>query len=63
MHEQGTSAGVNETAPEFNDQSNLQNVPSGSQGVLNKVGNSQSRWKKQLIVQRKNIYDDHSMLN
>ncbi|CAO1329903.1 unnamed protein product [Diamesa tonsa] len=31
--------------------------------VLNRVGHQQDKWKKQVIEQRKNIYDRHSMLN
>lgn len=31
--------------------------------VLNRVGSSQSRWQQQLIEQRRNIYDRHSILN
>ncbi|XP_017485191.1 PREDICTED: transmembrane protein 9-like [Rhagoletis zephyria] len=32
-------------------------------GVLNRVQHTQSKWKRQVKEQRKNIYDDHSMLN
>jgi len=31
--------------------------------VLNRVGMSQDKWKRQVKEQRKNIYDRHSMLN
>jgi flagellar biosynthesis/type III secretory pathway M-ring protein FliF/YscJ len=31
--------------------------------VINRVGDQQTRWKKQVQEQRKNIYDRHSMLN
>ena len=36
-------------------------VSSGS--VLNRAVQQQNKWKKQVQEQRKNIYDDHSMLN
>jgi len=35
----------------------------GSKNVLDRVGQKQEKWKKQVIEQRKNIYDDHTMLN
>ncbi|XP_024084078.1 uncharacterized protein CG1161 [Cimex lectularius] len=31
--------------------------------VLNRVGHQQDKWKKQVREQRKNIYDNHTMLN
>ena len=31
--------------------------------VLNRAVQQQNKWKKQVKEQRKNIYDDHSMLN
>jgi len=31
--------------------------------VLNRVGNQQEKWKRQVREQRKNIYDKHTMLN
>ncbi|XP_054159454.1 proton-transporting V-type ATPase complex assembly regulator TMEM9-like [Oppia nitens] len=31
--------------------------------MLNRVGQQQTRWKKQVQEQRKNIYDKHTMLN
>ncbi|CAG2105870.1 unnamed protein product [Medioppia subpectinata] len=31
--------------------------------MLNRVGQQQTKWKKQVIEQRKNIYDKHTMLN
>lgn len=31
--------------------------------VINRVNQQQSKWKKQIIEQRKNIYDKHTMLN
>ena len=31
--------------------------------VINRVGNTQTRWKRQVQEQRKNIYDKHTMLN
>lgn len=34
-----------------------------SKNVINRVNQQQSKWKKQIIEQRKNIYDTHSMLN
>lgn len=32
-------------------------------GVLNRVGHSQTKWQRQVKEQRKNIYDNHTMLN
>lgn len=32
-------------------------------GVLNRVGHQQSKWKRQVQEQRRNIYDRHTMLN
>lgn len=42
--------------------------PGGSVGdtstnVLNRAVNHQRKWEKQVREQRKNIYDDHTMLN
>jgi len=34
-----------------------------SSSVLNRVGHQQSKWKRQVQEQRKNIYDRHTMLN
>lgn len=34
-----------------------------STNVLNRVGQQQDRWKKQVQEQRRNIYDRHTMLN
>jgi len=34
-----------------------------SSSVLNRVGHEQSKWKRQVQEQRKNIYDKHTMLN
>ncbi|XP_030762192.1 uncharacterized protein CG1161 [Sitophilus oryzae] len=31
--------------------------------VLNRVSNQQDKWKRQVIEQRRNIYDRHTMLN
>lgn len=31
--------------------------------VLNRVGQQQNKWKKQVQEQRRNIYDKHTMLN
>ena len=31
--------------------------------VINRMGDQQVRWKRQVIEQRRNIYDRHSMLN
>lgn len=35
----------------------------GSTNVLNRVGQQQDKWKKQVQEQRRNIYDRHTMLN
>lgn len=35
----------------------------GAEGVINRLGTQQSRWKLQVQEQRRNIYDRHSMLN
>lgn len=35
----------------------------GSSNVLNRVGQQQDRWKRQVQEQRRNIYDRHTMLN
>ncbi|XP_035231225.1 uncharacterized protein CG1161-like isoform X2 [Stegodyphus dumicola] len=35
----------------------------GSTNVLNRVGQQQDRWKRQVQEQRRNIYDRHTMLN
>lgn len=35
----------------------------GSTNVLNRVGEQQDRWKRQVQEQRRNIYDRHTMLN
>uniref|UniRef100_A0A8D8QG66 Uncharacterized protein CG1161 n=1 Tax=Cacopsylla melanoneura TaxID=428564 RepID=A0A8D8QG66_9HEMI len=34
-----------------------------SGNVLNRVGHQQDKWKRQVMEQRKNIYDKHTMLN
>jgi len=34
-----------------------------SSSVLNRVGHQQSKWKRQVQEQRRNIYDRHTMLN
>lgn len=34
-----------------------------TKNVINRVNQQQSKWKKQIIEQRKNIYDRHTMLN
>lgn len=34
-----------------------------SSSVLNKVGQQQDKWKRQVQEQRRNIYDKHTMLN
>lgn len=34
-----------------------------SKNVLNRAVNHQRKWEKQVREQRKNIYDDHTMLN
>ena len=31
--------------------------------MMNRMGDQQVRWKRQVIEQRRNIYDRHSMLN
>ncbi len=31
--------------------------------VLNRVSSQQDKWKKQVLEQRRNIYDRHTMLN
>jgi len=36
---------------------------SAAGGVLNRVGHQQSKWKRQVQEQRRNIYDRHTMLN
>ena len=35
----------------------------GAEGVINRIGSQQSRWKLQVQEQRRNIYDRHAMLN
>ena len=35
----------------------------GAEGVINRLGSQQSRWKLQVQEQRRNIYDRHAMLN
>merc|ERR1712062_805279 len=35
----------------------------GAEGVINRLGTQQSKWKRQVQEQRRNIYDRHSMLN
>lgn len=34
-----------------------------SRNVLDRVSYQQTMWKKQVLEQRKNIYDKHTMLN
>lgn len=34
-----------------------------SGNVLNRVGHQQDKWKRQVLEQRRNIYDKHTMLN
>jgi len=34
-----------------------------ARGVIGAVGHSQDRWKRQVEIQRRNIYDRHTMLN
>lgn len=50
-----TSSSLSQDEGENDDQ-----VP---KGMFNRVGHSQSRWKQKVNQQRKNIYDDHTMLN
>lgn len=40
--------------------SSPENAP---KGMLNRVGHSQSKWKRQVKEQRRNIFDNHTMLN
>ena len=35
----------------------------GAEAVINRLGNQQTKWKKQVQEQRRNIYDRHAMLN
>lgn len=35
----------------------------GARGMIDMVGQSQDKWKKQVEIQRRNIYDRHTMLN
>ncbi len=35
----------------------------GPSSVINRVGDQQSRWKRRVQEQRRNIYDRHTMLN
>lgn len=35
----------------------------GAEGVINRIGTQQSKWKRQVQEQRRNIYDRHAMLN
>ncbi len=35
----------------------------GAEAVINRLGNQQNKWKKQVQEQRRNIYDRHAMLN
>ncbi|KAH7640569.1 proton-transporting V-type ATPase complex assembly regulator TMEM9 [Dermatophagoides farinae] len=35
----------------------------GPIGVLNRVGHSQNKWKRQVKEQRRNIFDNHTILN
>jgi hypothetical protein len=36
---------------------------SGAEGIINRMGTQQSKWKRQVQEQRRNIYDRHAMLN
>lgn len=35
----------------------------GARGMMDMVGQSQDKWKRQVEIQRRNIYDRHTMLN
>ncbi|XP_023238128.1 uncharacterized protein CG1161-like [Centruroides sculpturatus] len=41
----------------------MQRPRTSSTNVLNRVGQQQDRWKRQVQEQRRNIYDRHTMLN
>ena len=46
----------------------MQAMQGGSDGapgrdVINRLGNQQTKWKRQVQEQRRNIYDTHRMLN
>lgn len=41
----------------------LGTTPSAVEGVLNRMGYQQRKWKRQVQEQRRNIYDRHTMLN
>lgn len=45
------------------DEINITASSSRGQNVLNRVGERQNKWKKQVLEQRKNIFDKHTMLN
>ena len=35
----------------------------GAEGMINRLGSQQTKWKLQVQEQRRNIYDRHAMLN
>ena len=37
--------------------------PAPGRDVINRLGNQQTKWKRQVQEQRRNIYDTHRMLN
>jgi len=39
------------------------NRGNGARGMIDMVGHSQDKWKRQVEIQRRNIYDRHTMLN
>ena len=50
-------------ANESDDGSEMRPYAGGSDGVINRLGTQQSRWKRQVQEQRRNIFDRHAMLN
>jgi len=57
----GSSAGGSRTAHSIRMTSTSDEGPASS--VLNRVGNQQTKWKRQVQEQRKSVYDRHTMLN
>ena len=53
----------NETESDSDQEHQMTPIRRGGNSVINRVESQQTRWKRQVEEQRRNIYDRHNMLN
>ncbi|KAF7495191.1 Transmembrane protein 9 [Sarcoptes scabiei] len=65
LEEPNQSGEISEDPNSKHQMSSLQSPEASprASGVLNRVGHSQTKWKRQVKEQRKNIFDNHTILN